>query len=102
MKERGRLQIEEGTKWVTSPSNEIDALRLDDVEKQRMNKSLPALNKFIRKHGLSNEDFLQINCEAFNKVRQFVNLGPLSLEEFVDLYVAGMSGQRVRLFTGEG
>lgn len=97
--ERGKLQITKGKKWVANPNVDVDASRLDEVEKQSMSKSLPALNKLIMKHGLSNEDFLQINCEAFNSIREFVGLAPLPLVEFVSRYFAGMSGQRARFFT---
>lgn len=99
--ERGKLQITEGKRWVANPNADVDPSRLDEAEKQSMSKSLPALNDLIRKHGLSNEDFLQINCEAFNSVREFVGLDPLPLVEFVSRYFAGMSGQRARFFTDE-
>lgn len=99
MIERGNRQIEDGTEWVANPSSETDPRPLVDVERQATAKSLRALNKFIRKHGFSNDDFLKINCEAFNSVRHSIRLAPLHLEDFTSRYFAGMSGNRARFFS---
>jgi hypothetical protein len=99
--ERGKLQIEEGTKWVANPSIDADMTRLDDAERNAMTSSLVALNKFIRKQGLSEDKFLNINCRAFNAVRQSIGLAPLSLPDFSSRYFSGISGMRVRFFTDE-
>ena len=101
MMERGKLQIQQLTEWVMNPSVEADSSRLDEVESEAMGRLLQGLNNFIRKHGLSNDDFLRINCDVCNSVRQSIGLAPLALGDFTARYFAGMSGIRARFFTDE-
>lgn len=72
--------------------------QLDNAEVQTMDKALLTLNQTIESLNLSGEEFLEINRNAFNFVREDIGLSPLSNQRFQEIYFAGLSGQPARFF----
>ncbi len=98
MKERAQLQLDGFSAFVNDEDVEIDMTQLDNAEVQSMDKALLNLNETMGNLGLSGEEFLKINCDAFNYVRKSVGLSPLSNQQFQEIYFAGISGQPARFF----
>jgi hypothetical protein len=101
MKERAQLQYEGFNTFVNNELIDEDITELDSVELEAMDRAILRLNDVVMNLGLSGEDFLKINCDAFNSVRKDVGLSPMSNQQFQDIYFAGISGQPARFFSFE-
>lgn len=98
MNERAQLQLNGFSAFVNDGNVDTDMTQLDDAEVQSIDKALLNLNQTIENLKLSGEEFLEINCEAFNSVRKSIGLSPLSNQQFQEIYFAGLSGQPARFF----
>lgn len=99
MKERAQLQFDGFLAFINDEDFDVDVTRLDNAETQAMDKAILDLNNTIGDLGLSGEDFLKINCNAFNSVRESIGLQPLSNQRFQEIYFAGISGSPARFFS---
>ncbi len=98
MKERAQLQADGFEAFVNNDHDDIDITQLDDEELHTMDKALINLNSAIASLGISGEEFLRINNEAFDSVRKSVGLSPLGFQRFREIYFACISGERAGFF----
>ncbi len=98
MKERAQLQYIGFTAFANNESTEIDMNQLDSAELEAVDKAILSLNNAVGSLGLSGDEFLKINCDAFNSVRKNIGLSPLSNQQFQEIYFAGISGEPARFF----
>ena len=77
---------------------DVDVTALDAEEMRVIDKALLNLNSLMQNSGVTGEDFLKINCDAFNFVRNSVGLPALNQESFQEIYFAGISGEPARFF----
>ncbi len=99
MEERAQLQLNGFTDFVNDGDVDTDMTQLDNAEVQFMDKALLNLNQTIESLNISGEEFLEINRNAFNSVRENIGLSPLSNQLFQEIYFAGLSGQPARFFS---
>jgi hypothetical protein len=95
---RADLQYQRFTKWVQSPQTSLDTSSLDRAELVAMYSAASALNDLIRRVGLTPEEWMDINKEAFNSVRVSIGLSPLGRDVFRSLYFRNLKGEPVRFF----
>ena len=98
MLERALLQFTGFTEWVTDPSLDLNVTRLDAPELRAIDRSVGALNRVIKKSGVTLGEWMEINGEAFNDVRADAGLSPLSQETFRDRYLGGLEGEGAWFF----
>ncbi len=98
--DRGRLQEHCFEEWLVDPTLDVSArsMSLDRAESVAMNAAIDRLNWFIQKAGYAGDPWLDLNCEAFNRVRGRIGLAPLSREQFGSLFLLNMTGQKTRFF----
>lgn len=94
MRQRATFQYKSYSAWTKNPSLDIRPTLMDAVEDSALNKSLRTLNSVIEKVGMrvNEEPWLEIVCKAFNSVRAYVGLLPLSGSDFRSRYFAGLVG----------
>ena len=100
MQQRARFQHDSHMAWTKDPSLEVNPTLLDSAENSALNKSLQSLNEVIEKAGMrvNEEPWLEVVCGAFNAVRAYVGLSPLSGSDFRSRYFGGLMGQPARFF----
>jgi len=97
--DRAQLQYHGFTRWVQSPQTAIDVTRLDEPERLAADHAIKALNDLIKRVGLTSDEWMDINQEAFNSVRTYLGLVPLDRDVFRSRYFLGLTGERVRFFS---
>jgi hypothetical protein len=98
MLDRVHLQYDGFTRWVQSPQTAVDVRRLDKPELSAIDRAVKALNDLIKKAGLTHDEWMDLNQEAFNSVRTYLGLVPLDRDVFRSRLFRGTSGERVRFF----
>jgi len=96
--DRAQLQYNGFTRWVQSPQTAVDITRLDEPERLAADRAIKALNDLIKRVGLTSDEWIDINQEAFNSVRAYLGLVPLDRDVFRSRYFLGLTGERVRFF----
>lgn len=98
MLDRAQLQYQGFKRWVQSPETAVDVTRLDGPELAAIDRAVSALNDLIKRVGLTPDEWIEINREAFNSVRASVGFLPLDTDAFRSRYFRGLTGERVRFF----
>lgn len=98
MLHRGTMQLAGFEEWVRDQSVDTDVTQLDASEMRAIVRSAEALNRLIKKAGVTSAEWLEIYGEAFNEVRAVAGLPPLSHETFSDWYLRGLAGESVWFF----
>ena len=98
MLDRAHLQYDGWTQWVQSPQTAVDVVRLDKPELLAIDRAINALNDLIKRVGLTPDEWMDLNREAFNSVRTSLGLVPLDRDVFRSRYSHGLKGERVRFF----
>ena len=98
MLERALLQFTGFTEWATDQSLDLNVTRLDVPESTAIDRSVEALNRVIKKSGVTLGEWMEINGEAFNDVRADAGLPPLTQETFRDRYLGGLEGEGAWFF----
>jgi len=98
MLDRAHLQYDGFTRWIQSPQTAVDVRRLDKPELSAIDRAVKALNDLIKKAGLTHDEWMDLNQEAFNSVRTSLGLVPLDRDVFRSQYSRGLNGERVRFF----
>lgn len=100
MIERAYLQYIALTRWIRNPQEVTDTGPWDEKELSAVVRAVKALNDLIfKKLGLPLEEWLSINCDAFNSVRSYLGLPPLEKDIFCSRYFRGLAGETVRFFS---
>ena len=101
MQERARLQHEGFGAWVEDPTLDVEVTpsRLDAAEGEAITRAAASLNELISKVGLDTDEWLDVNCDAFNAVRASIGLPAMSSADFRNTYFGGLVGEPARFFS---
>ncbi len=76
----------------------LDITKLDNAELEAMDKAIFGVTDSLSELGFDSEDFIKINCAAFNVIRGTIGLSELTTQQFQEIYFAAISGQSARFF----